>query len=160
CGTSLTQQQVALMARYVPEVVMNYDPDAAGQNAMRRSIELVLSKGLRLRILRLPGSLDPDDFVRKEGKEVYEKLLAGAPYFWEYLMADAGKRFDLDQPSTKAAAVRDVMDHVVKISDRVEQLEVARAVAEGFKLPEAVVLERLNITGRKAEAKFVKRQAA
>ena len=46
CGTSLTQQQVALMARYVPEVVMNYDPDAAGQNAMRRSIDLLLAKGL------------------------------------------------------------------------------------------------------------------
>src|SRR6185295_11260040 len=40
CGTALTQQQVAIMARYVPEVVMNYDPDAAGQNAMRRSIDL------------------------------------------------------------------------------------------------------------------------
>src|SRR5262249_27905636 len=53
CGTSLTPHQVGLMARYAPEVVMNYDPDAAGQNAMRRSIELVLAKGLRLRILRL-----------------------------------------------------------------------------------------------------------
>jgi len=160
CGTSLTQQQVALMARYVPEVVMNYDPDAAGQNAMRRSIELVLAKGLRLRILALPGSLDPDDFVRKEGRDVYEKLLSAAPYFWQYLMADAGKRFDLEQPSTKAAAVRDVLDHVAKIADRVEQLEVARAVAEGFKLPEAVVLERLNLTGRKGDVKSLRRQAA
>ena len=67
CGTSLTQQQVAIMSRYVPEVVMNYDPDAAGQNAMRRSIDLLLAKGLRIRILKLGGGLDPDDFVRREG---------------------------------------------------------------------------------------------
>ena len=59
CGTSLTQQQVAMMARYVPEVVMNYDPDAAGQKAMRRSIDLLLAKGLRIRILKLSGGLDP-----------------------------------------------------------------------------------------------------
>ena len=139
---------------------MNYDPDAAGQNAMRRSIEMVLAKGLRLRILKLPGSFDPDDFVRQEGGEAYNRLLSNAPYFWQYLMTEAGKRFDLEQPAMKAAAVRDVLDHVVKIQDRVEQLEVAKAVAEGFKLPEGIVLERLNLTARKADVKAVTRQAA
>src|SRR5437868_37402 len=70
CGTSLTEKQVAIMSRYVPEVVMNYDPDAAGQNAMRRSIDLLLAKGLRIRILKLGGGLDPDGFIRKEGHEI------------------------------------------------------------------------------------------
>jgi DNA primase len=160
CGTSLTSHQVTLMARYVPEVIMNYDPDAAGQNAMRRSIELLLGKGLRLRILRLPGNLDPDDFVRQNGPEIYNELLAKAPYFWQYLITEAAKRFDLEEPSMKAAAVRDVLEHVAKIQDRVEQLEVAKAVAEGFKLPEHVVLERLNLTGRRPDIRAVKRQAA
>ena len=75
-------------------------------------------------------------------------------------MAEAGKRFDLGQPAMKAAAVRDVLDHVVKIQDRVEQLEVAKAVAEGFKLPESVVLERLNLTARKPVLPAVTRRAA
>src|SRR5205814_6253965 len=109
CGTSLTQQQVAIMSRYVPEVVMNYDPDAAGQNAMRRSIDLLLGKGLRIRILKLSGGLDPDDFVRKEGGDVYRRLLANAPHFWQYLMTEAAAQFDLDQPDLKANAVNDVM---------------------------------------------------
>ena len=64
------------MARYVPEIVMNYDPDAAGQIAMKRSIELLLAKNLRVRILKLPQGLDPDDFVRQEGGEIYSRLLA------------------------------------------------------------------------------------
>jgi DNA primase len=149
CGTSLTQQQVAIMARYVPEVVMNYDPDAAGQNAMRRSIDLLLAKGLRIRILKLAGGLDPDDFVRKEGGEVYRRLLEKAPYFWQYLMAEAAHQYDLNDPAMKATAVNDVVQHVAKIQDRIEQLEVARAVAEGFKVPESVVLERLNLTPRR-----------
>ena len=146
CGTSLTQQQVGLMARYVPEIVMNYDPDAAGQNAMRRSIDLLLAKGLRVRILHLPEKLDPDDFVRKHGREVYSRLLTQAPYFWQYLIADAGKRYDLTDPGMKGTAVRDVLQVVVKIQDRVERLEVARAVAEGFKVPEAILFEQLNLT--------------
>ena len=149
CGTSLTQQQVAIMARYVPEVVMNYDPDAAGQNAMRRSIDLLLAKGLRVRILKLAGGLDPDDFVRKEGGDVYRGLLARAPYFWQYLMAEAARQTDLNDPAMKASAVNDVVQHVAKIQDRIEQLEVARAVAEGFKVPDAVIFERLNLTPRR-----------
>src|SRR5205814_8052061 len=114
CGTALTQQQVGLMARYVPEVVMNYDPDAAGQNAMRRSIDLLLAKGLRVRILKLEGGLDPDDYVRKEGGEVYAKLLANAPYFWQYLMSEATQHYDLDQPAMKANAVSDVLQYVAR----------------------------------------------
>ena len=146
CGTALTAQQVAIMARHVPEVVMNYDPDSAGQNAMRRSIDLLLAKGLRVRILKLADGLDPDEYVRREGGDVYVRLLAGAPYFWQYLMAEAGKQYDLDDPALKANAVTHVMQHVAKIEDRVEQLEVARSVAEGFKVPESLILERLRLT--------------
>jgi DNA primase len=153
CGTALTQQQVTLMARYVPEVVMNYDPDTAGQNAMRRSIDLLLAKELRVRILHLPERLDPDDFIRKHGPDVYEKLLADAPYFWQYLCDQAVKRFDLDNPAMKADAVRDVVQFVAKIQDRVERLEVAKAVAHGFNVPEAILFEQLNHTpGRRQPA--------
>ena len=151
CGTSLTQQQVALMARYVPEIVMNYDPDSAGQNAMRRSLDLLLAKGLRVRILKLAGGLDPDDFVRKEGGDVYRRLLANAPWFWEYLIAEASRQNDLSQPAMKANAVNDVMQYVVKLQDRVEQLEVARAVAEAFKIPEAILVEQLKLTPRRPD---------
>ncbi len=153
CGTALTQQQVAMMARYVPEVVMNYDPDAAGQNAMRRSIDLLLAKGLRVRILKLAGGLDPDDYVRKEGGEVYGRLLATAPYFWKHLMTEAAQQYDLDQPAMKANAVNDVMQYVLKIQDRVEQMEVARSVAEGFKIPESLIFERLKVSPRRPDVR-------
>jgi DNA primase len=159
CGTALTQQQVGIMARYVPEVVMNYDPDAAGQNAMRRSIDLLLGKGLRIRILKLDGGLDPDDYVRKHGGEVYARLLAGAPYFWQYLMTLAAQQFDLGEPAMKANAVSDVLQHVAKIEDRVEQMEVARSVAEGFKVPESLIFERLKLAGRRPEIRPVVRTA-
>jgi DNA primase len=157
CGTALTAQQVAIMARYVPEVVMNYDPDSAGQNAMRRSIDLLLAKGLRVRILKLADGLDPDDYVRREGGDVYVRLLAGAPYFWQYLMAEAGKQYDLDDPALKANAVTDIMQHVAKIEDRVEQLEVARSVAVGFKVPESLILERLRLTPRRPNVRPIVR---
>jgi DNA primase len=157
CGTSLTPHQVALAARYVPEVVMNYDPDAAGQIAMRRSIELLLAKNLRVRILKLPQGLDPDDFVRQEGGEVYRRLLDKAPHFWQYLVAEAGNKFDLSDPAMKGAAVREVLESVSRIQDAVERLEVAKAVAEAFKVPESLVLERLKLSARRPDLQPVGR---
>src|SRR5262249_58719898 len=67
CGTALTTQQVAMMARYVPEVVMNYDHESAGQNGMRRSLRLLLAKGLRVRVLYPARSLGADDFAPRAG---------------------------------------------------------------------------------------------
>lgn len=160
CGTSLTQQQVAIMARYAPEIVMNYDPDNAGQSAMRRSIDLLLARNLRVRILKLPGGLDPDDFVRKEGPEVYTRLLAAAPYFWQYLMAEAARQYDLADPAMKANAVNDVLQYVVKIQDRVEQLEVAKTVAETFKVPESMIFERLSLSPRRPDIRPLARRAS
>ena len=153
CGTSLTMQQVTLMSRFSPEVIMNYDPDTAGQNAMRRSIDLLLAKGLRIRILNLPERLDPDDFIRKHGPEVYNRLLANAPYFWQYLMTEAIKTHDIHDPAGKATAIKDVLQFVAKIQDRVEQLEVAKVIAEGFKVPDSVLFEQLRVTPGRRETK-------
>jgi DNA primase len=115
---------------------------------------------MRVRILKLPGGLDPDDFVRKEGGDVYRRLLASAPWFWEYLIAEAGRQNDLSQPAMKATAVSDVMQYVVKLQNRVEQLEVARAVAAAFKVPEAILLEQLKVSPRRPEIRSVARMAA
>src|SRR5215467_12762314 len=90
--------------------------------------------------------------MRKHGPETYNKLLANAPYFWQYLMNEAIKQYDLDQPSMKAAAIRDVLQFVAKIQDRVECLEVAKVVAGGFKVPEAILLEQLRLTPGVREA--------
>jgi hypothetical protein len=75
-------------------------------------------------------------------------------------MTDAASRFDLDEPSMKAAAVKEVMDHVAKIQDRVEQLEVAKSVAQGFKLPEGLILERLQLKGRASDLAPLRRPGA
>ncbi len=147
CGTSLTPQQVSVLARHVREIVINYDPDAAGQKAAKRSIELLLEQGLTVRILRLPGGLDPDDFVRKEGGEAYRRLLERAPYFWEHLVRDALGRDDWSQPEVKSQVLAEIVRYVRHIADRIVQLEILRSVAETFRLPLDIVMEGLKTRG-------------
>lgn len=149
CGTSLTSHQTGILSRLAPEVVVNYDPDTAGQQAAKRSIELLLAQGMTVRILRLPGGLDPDDFIRREGADAYRTLLDAAPYFWEHLIADAGRREDLSRPEVKSRVIGEILAYARGIRDRIVQLEIARAVAQSFKVPDAVVVEQLR-AGREA----------
>ena len=151
CGTSLTVQQVGILTRYVPEVIVNYDPDAAGQNAAKRSIQLLLERGLTVRILTLPGGMDPDDFVRKEGPEAYRRQLDQAPYFWEYLIARAQAEVDLSRPEVKSQVLGEILGYVTTISDRVVQLEITRTVSEKFGLPVDLIIDQLK-AGRKPTA--------
>jgi DNA primase len=143
CGTSLTSQQVAVLARCAPEVVVNYDPDAAGQNAAKRSIQLLLDRGLTVRILTLPGGLDPDDFVRREGVEAYRRELDRAPYFWEHLISRARAEADLTRPEVKSRVVSEILGYVSRIADRVVKLEIVRAVGEQFGLPAGVLVDQI-----------------
>ncbi len=151
CGTSLTAQQVGILTRYVSEVIVNYDPDAAGQNAAKRSIQLLLERGLTVRILTLPGGMDPDDFVRKEGPEAYRRQLDQAPYFWEYLIARAQAEADLSRPEVKSQVLSEILGYVRTISDRVVQLEITRTVSEKLGLPADLIIDQLR-AGRKPTA--------
>ncbi len=73
-GTSLTQQQARLMARYAPTIYIAYDGDSAGQNATLRGLDILVAEGLKVRVITMPEGLDPDDFARKYGKEAFDKL--------------------------------------------------------------------------------------
>ena len=77
CGTSLTETQVKLLSRFTRRVIVNYDPDTAGQAATERSLAILLEQNCDVRVLALPGGKDPDSFIRAEGAEAYRKLLAG-----------------------------------------------------------------------------------
>src|SRR6202035_5960649 len=79
CGTSLAEPQIKLLGRFTNRVIVNYDPDTAGQTATERSISLLLEQDFEVRVLALPGKADPDKFIREQGADAYIKLLKEAP---------------------------------------------------------------------------------
>ena len=83
-GTALTREHLELLRRYTIEVVAFFDPDEAGKKALDRSLELFLSAQMRARALILPGKCDPDEYVRKFGKEKMEELISHAQPLSDY----------------------------------------------------------------------------
>src|ERR1700737_4479674 len=91
CGTSLAEPQIKLLGRFTNRVIVNYDPDTAGQTATERSISLLLGQDFEVRVLALPGKADPDKFIREQGADAYIKLLKEAPPYADYLTAPRGQ---------------------------------------------------------------------
>lgn len=89
-GTALTPEQALLIRRYFEEVCIVYDTDGAGTNATRRAIPILEQAGLRVRVIRVTGAKDPDEYIRKFGKDAFEKLIEEAldPVAFELAVAD------------------------------------------------------------------------
>jgi DNA primase len=143
CGTSLAEPQVKLLARFTRRVIVNYDPDTAGQTATERSISLLLEQDFEVRVLALPGKADPDKFIREQGTEAYIKVLKEAPPYVDYLIARA-RRMDLTTGEGKLRAVNFLLPYVQKIPNRILRSEWATRIAQQLRLDEPVLRAALS----------------
>jgi DNA primase len=158
CGTSLAESQIKLLSRFTRRVVVNYDPDAAGQMATERSLVLLLEQDFEVRVLALPPvgnkKADPDLFIREKGAEEYLKLLKEAPPYVDYLIARA-RQMDLTTGEGKLRAVNFLLPYVQKIPNRILRSEWATRIAQQLRLDEPVLRAALGkaASERRSEVK-------
>src|SRR5271157_786086 len=143
CGTSLTEGQIRLLGRYTRRVVVNYDPDSAGVAATERSLALLLEAGFEAKVLALPGGLDPDEFIRKQGVKAYGELLANAPSYLDYLTERAAKNHDIGTPEGKVAAANAILPYLVKVPNPMLRAELAGRLAERLRVDERLLRDEL-----------------
>jgi DNA primase len=148
CGTALAEPQIKLLSRFTRRVIVNYDPDTAGQTATERSITLLLEHDFEVRVLALPGKADPDKFIREQGKDAYVKLLKESPPYVDYLIARA-RRMDLTTGEGKRNAVNFLLPYIQKIPNRLLRSEWATRIAQQLRLDEPVL--RAELTKAAAE---------
>jgi DNA primase len=158
CGTSLAEPQIKLLGRFTKRVVVNYDPDAAGQAATERSLSLLLEQGFEVRVLALPPIVDrkadPDLFIREKGADAYSKALKEAPPYVDYLIARA-RQMDLSTAEGKLRAVNFLLPYVQKIPNRILRSEWATRIAQQLRLEEPVLRAALSkaASERRSEVK-------
>src|SRR5947207_5631408 len=161
CGTSLAEQQIKLLSRFTKRVVVNYDPDAAGQSATERSLSLLLEQDFEVRVLVLvlppvgDKKADPDLYIREKGAEEYQKRLKEAPSYVDYLIARA-RQMDLSSGEAKTRAVNFLLPYVQKIPNRILRSEWATRIAQQLRLEEPVLRAALSkaATERRSELKL------
>jgi len=154
CGTSLAEPQIKLLGRFTKRVIVNYDPDNAGQAATERSIAILLEQDFEVRVLALPGKADPDKFIREQGADAYMKLLKESPPYVDYLIARA-RQMDMTTAEGKLHAVNFLLPYVQKIPNRILRSEWATRIAQQLRLDEPVLRAALSkaATERRGEVK-------
>ena len=146
CGTSLAEPQIKLLQRFTRRVVVNYDPDTAGQAATERSLLLLLEHGFDVRVLALPAindkKADPDLFIREKGAEAYAAQLKDAPEYVDYLIGRA-RQMDLSTGEGKLRAVNYLLPYIQRIPNRLLRSEWATRIAQQLRVEEPVLRETL-----------------
>jgi DNA primase len=142
CGTSLTEPQVKLLNRFTRRIIVNYDPDTAGQAATERSLVILLEQGAEVRVLALPGGKDPDSFIRSQGPAAYTKLLSEAPPYVDYLISRA-RKMDMSTAEGRLRAVNSLLPYVQRIPDRLLRSEWATRIAQQLRIEEPVLRESM-----------------
>ncbi|HTQ60551.1 MAG TPA: DNA primase [Candidatus Solibacter sp.] len=147
CGTSLAEPQIKLLSRFTKRVIVNYDPDAAGQSATERSVSLLLEQDFEVRVLALPPvgdkKADPDLFIREKGAEEYTKLLKDSPPYVDYLIGRV-RKMDLTTGEGKVRAVNFLLPYVQKIPNGILRSEWATRIAQQLRLEEPVLRSALS----------------
>jgi DNA primase len=142
-GTGFTAGHVRLLKRFTEQVVVNFDPDAAGRQAARRSIETLLENGFEVRVVALPQGKDPDLYVREEGVEKYRRRLAEALPYVEFLAREVAGRVDLGRPKGKVQALNEVLPFLARMDNPVRRAAYVEVLATVFGIEDRLVLQEL-----------------
>src|SRR5438552_971532 len=147
CGTALAEPQIKLLGRFTKRVIVNYDPDTAGQAATERSLTALLEQDFEVRVLALPPigdkKADPDLYIREKGTDAYLKQVKEAPPYVDYLITRA-RQMDLTSGEGKLRAVNFLLPYVQKIPNRILRSEWATRIAQQLHLDEPVVRAALS----------------
>jgi DNA primase len=128
-GTAFTEAQARILKRFVNEVVLCFDADAAGQKAAERSLDALLQNDLIVRVAEIPAGEDPDSLVRREGKTAFEKHIADARDFFDYWIERETANVDLNSLSAKMEVARTLAETVSHVHDPVMRGEVISKIS-------------------------------
>jgi len=134
-GTAFTEQQARILKRFVSEVVLCFDADAAGQKAAERSLDALLQNNLAVRVAEMPAGEDPDSMIRKRGREEFEKLVSSARDFFEWWIERETAAADLSSLSAKMQLAQRLAETIGRVQDPLMRGEVANRASARIGVP-------------------------
>ena len=120
-GTALTGDHAQLLARYTKEVVIAYDGDGAGVSAAQRAIGLLEKTGMKVRVLRMKGAKDPDEFIGKYGAEAFAKLLDQSENHIEYRIDQVKGKYDLTDDAQRVEFLKEAVPILAQLPSPAER---------------------------------------
>ena len=141
-GTSLTPEQARLISNYTKQVVIAYDSDSAGQKASQRAIRILEQLDIKVRVLKIDGAKDPDEYIKKYGAPAFENLVSRSETHIEYQLTETAAKYDLNIDESRVSFLKDTVALIASLPGAVEREVYSAKAAEMAKVsPEAVASE-------------------
>ncbi len=129
-GTALTEEQARVMAKYTKQVVLAYDSDEAGQRAVHRAMGIFAKVGLDVRVLRMEGAKDPDEFIRRFGADRFRQLIKQSRSTFEFKLQSVLGHHDISLPDEKIKAAAELCSAIARVYSSAEREVYINAVSE------------------------------
>jgi DNA primase len=142
-GTAFTEVQVRLLSRFTKKVVLNFDPDDAGQNAAEKTLSLLVEEDFEVRVVTLPGGLDPDRFIAENGVAPYVEQVRGAMRYADYLVERARTLFGTRTAEAKVKALNFLLPHIRRIPNAIARAEFAENAAQKLGIESSLLRQEL-----------------
>lgn len=122
-GTAITPDQARMMSRYTKQIIISYDMDEAGRKAADKAMKLFEEVGLEVKLLKLEDAKDPDEYIKKFGRESFRKKLEASDSKFVYNLDRIMKKYDVNEPQQKIDAISDLL-HMISDFPSASEREV------------------------------------
>jgi len=147
-GTALTLEQIKILKRYSPNLILSFDFDSSGQASTKRGIDIALQQEMNLKVLTLTFGKDPDECIKKD-KKLWLQAIKDSQPIMEYYFASSFKNFDASQAGDQKRVVKELLPVISKIGDLIEQDFWLKKLAEQAKISYEVLREQFKKTAKK-----------
>lgn len=147
-GTALTVDQIRLLRRYTPRVVMLFDMDPAGEAAMMRSLDTLIEEGMEVRVAALDEGEDPDSFVRRCGVGAFRERVIAAKTVFDYKLDILMRRHGTQTADGKAQIASAVLSTIYRFSNELIKAEYLKRLAQTLDVPQDALMQEYQKVGQ------------
>ena len=158
-GTAITPNHARIFSKYTKKVVISYDSDEAGQNAANKAMQVLGEVGMEVRVLKLSGAKDPDEFIRKFGNDRFRRVLEQSRTGFEHKLEAILSKYDLELGSDKIRASSELCEMIAGYSSPVERAVYEAHAAKRLGLGEDVLKNSVERIRQKRMADYRSRQS-
>lgn len=134
-GTALTTLHAKKIKTLVDNVIICLDGDSAGANATYKAINTLKEVGLNVRVVRLTGAKDPDEYIKKFGKDKFIEFLENATDCVDFVLQDSAQKYNLENNADKNRYIKEALNYISKFSTPAEQEIYLQVVQQKVKIP-------------------------
>lgn len=143
-GTAFTEPQARLLKRFANEIIIAYDSDAAGQAATLKGLSILEKQGCSVKVLRLPSSKDPDEYIRKEGLESFKKLVDNSMLLMDYKILNLKKGIDIQNIDHRVKFIKQLANIMQTIESPAEVDAYIKKYSKEMQIGEEAIYAELN----------------